>query len=111
MLNKIIKMLPIAVVIWFDVSAFYYVAISEVGILNKAVVFAMAVMLNISLVWFYESQYLDEIAKSISYANLELIAADTEIMYKDMFSNTDKLIDLVHDHIKRAMEHLNNVRR
>jgi len=73
MLNKIIKMLPIAVVVWFDVSAFYYVAASEVGILNKAVVFAMAVMLNVSLVWFYESQYLDKIAKNISYANLELL--------------------------------------
>jgi len=111
MLNKIIKGLLIAFAVWLNVSAFYYVALSGIGALDKAVIFALAVLFDVSLVWYRDSQRIDEIYDGISKAVLELLAADTEIMYKDMFSNTDKLIDLVHDHIKRAMEHLNNVRR
>jgi len=111
MLSKIIKGLLIAFAVWLNISAFYYVALSGIGVLDKVVIFTLVVMLDVSLVWYRDSQRIDEIYDGISKANLELIAADTEIMYKEMFSNTDRLIDLVHSHIKRAMEHLDNVRR
>jgi len=111
MLSKIIKGLLIAFAVWLNISAFYYVALSGIGVLDKVVIFALVVMLDVSLVWYRDSQRIDEIYDGISKANLELIAADTEIMYKEMFSNTDRLIDLVHKHIKIAMKHLDNVRR
>jgi len=110
MSSKIAKGLLIAYAVLLNVLVFYYVAISEIGVADKAVLFAAAVLLDAALVWSNGCRN-DEIYDRVAKARLELIAADTEIMYKEMFSSTDSLIDLVHNHIKIAMEHLNNVRR
>jgi hypothetical protein len=110
MMRKIIKGLLIALAVLINISAFYVVAISKIGILDKAVVFAVVVMYDVAFVLRNEYQRFSEIADSVAKARLELIAADTEIRYKDMFSDPDSLIDLVHKHIKIAQEHLNDVR-
>jgi len=111
MSSKIAKGILIAFAVLLNVLAFYYVALSGIGLLDKAVLFAAAVLLDVTLAWTSEYRRIDEIYDRVAKARLELIAADTEIMYREMFSSTDSLIDLVHDHIKRAMEHLNDARR
>jgi len=111
MSSKIAKGVMIAFAVLLNVSAFYYVALSGIGLLDKAVLFTATVLLNVALAWTNEYRRIDELLDGISKANLELVAADTEIMYREMFSNTDNLVNLVHDHIKRAIEHLNDVRR
>jgi len=108
--SKVAKALLIAFAVLSNMLTFFYVAISEIGVVDKAVLFAAAVLLNIVLVWNNEYWKMNEIYDKVAKARLELIAADTEIMYKDMFSSPDSLIDLVHSHIKIAMEHLNDVR-
>jgi fructose-specific phosphotransferase system component IIB len=50
-----------------------------------------------------------EIKEKILKAKLELFTADVEIEEKDMFSNADALIKLVHKHIKQAKEYLDEV--
>jgi hypothetical protein len=111
MSSKIAKGVMIAFAVLLNMSAFYYVALSGIGLLDKAVLFTLTVLLDISLMRYRDSMRIDELLDRISKANLELIAADTEIMYSEMFSSTDSLVNLVHDHIKRAIEHLNDVRR
>jgi len=108
--SKIVKGLLVAFAVLSNMLTFFYVAISEIGVVDKAVLFAAAVLLNIVLVWNNEYWKMNEIYDKVAKARLELIAADTEIMYKDMFSSPDSLIDLIHSHIKIAMEHLNDVR-
>jgi len=107
--SKIAKALLIAYAVLFDMLTFFYVAISEIGVVDKAVLFAAAVLLNIVLVWNNEYWKMNEIYDKVAMARLELIAADTEIMYKDMFSSPDSLINMINKHIKIAMEHLNDV--
>jgi hypothetical protein len=50
-----------------------------------------------------------EIKDTIFDAKFELVAADAEIRQRDTFSNPEDLIKLVHEHIKIAKEHLDNV--
>ena len=108
--SNIVKGLLVAFAVLSNMLTFFYVAISEIGVVDKAVLFAAAVLLNIVLVWNNEYWKMNEIYDKVAKARLELIAVDTEIMYKDMFSSPDKLINLIHSHIKIAMEHLNDVR-
>jgi len=111
MMGKTVKCLLIAYAVLLNILTFYYVAISEIGVVDKAVLFAAAVLFDVALSWTNQYQRLDEVADSVAKAKLELVAADTEIQYKDMFSSPDSLINLVHKHIKIAMEHLNYVCR
>ena len=108
--SKVAKALLVAFAVLSNMLTFFYVAVSEIGVVDKAVLFTAAVLLNTVLVWNNEYWKMNEIYDKVAMARLELIAANTEIMYKDMFSSPDSLIDLVHKHIKIAMEHLNNVR-
>jgi len=107
--SKIAKALLIAYAVLVNMLTFFYVAISKIGVVDKAVLFAAAVLLNIVLVWNNEYWKMNEIYDKVAMARLELIAADTEIMYKDMFSSPDSLINMINKHIKIAMEHLNDV--
>jgi hypothetical protein len=110
MSSKVAKGLLIAYAVLLNVLAFFYVAISEIGVVDKSVLFAAAVLLDVTLAWYRDSQRIDEIYDKVAMARLELIAADVEIAEKEMFSSLDSLIDLVHEHIKIAMKHLNDVR-
>jgi hypothetical protein len=107
--SKIAKALLVAFAVLSNMLTFFYVAVSEIGVVDKAVLFAAAVLLNIVLVWNNEYWKMNEIYDKVAMAKLELIAADVEIAEKEMFSSPDSLINLIHEHIKIAMEHLNDV--
>jgi len=108
--SKIAKGLLVAFAVLSNMLTFFYVAVSKIGVVDKAVLFAAAVLLNIVIIWNNEYWKMNEIYDKVAMAKLELIAADVEIAEKEMFSSVDSLINLIHEHIKIAMEHLNDVR-
>jgi hypothetical protein len=111
LLKMINKGLLIAVAVWLNISAFYYVAISTIGILDKAIVFASTMLLDMTIMWLNMSQRIDEIVDRVAKARIELIVADIEIAHKEMFSDLNSMIDTVHNHIKIAKEQLDGVPR
>ena len=101
------------VAIWANSYAFYALAISGVSIIGKFLVFVVVVLFDMFLVWnMIERRYavkIAEIKDRILVAKFELAAADAELRNKGVFSDQGSLIELVHDHIKVAKEHLDHV--
>ena len=99
------------VAIWANSYAFYALAISGVSIIGKFLVFVVVVLFDMFLVWnMIERRYavkIAEIKDRILVAKFELAAADAELRNKGVFS--DQVVGLVHEHIKIAKEHLDNV--
>ena len=102
-------------------SIFYALALSNLNETDKAVIFIFSSIsfiitgMYIDVAWnaVKSEKTKEEIAKEIKEkileAKLELVAADVEIEEKDMFTNADALIKLVHKHIKLAKEYLDEV--
>ena len=115
--------LPLLALVLVGFTAFKALVLSNFDATSKAIIF-MFFSISLIMTGIYidiawnsvnrektKEEVTKEIREKIIKAKLELIAADTEIQYKDMFSDVNSLIDLVHKHIKIAEEHLNYVRR
>jgi hypothetical protein len=105
------------VAVWANCYAFYALAISAAGLGDKLVAFVLVVLFDMFLAWNFTDRHyrvkMAEIMDKIFDARFELAAADAEInaemRQKGMFSNQEQLIKIVHEHIKIAREHLDNV--
>jgi hypothetical protein len=99
--------------IWANSYAFYALATSGAGLISKFLVFVVVVLFDMFLAWdLTERRYAVKMAvikDRILMAKFELDAADAELRNKGMFSDQEKLVELVHDHIKIAKEHLDHV--
>jgi hypothetical protein len=101
------------VAIWANSYAFYVIAVSSAGLIGKFLVFVLIVLFDMYVAWdFTDRRYtvmMAEIKDRILMAKFELAAADAELKNTGMFQDQEKLVELVHDHIKIAKEHLDNV--
>jgi hypothetical protein len=101
------------VAIWANSYAFYELAVSSASLISKFLVFVLIVLFDMYVAWdFTDRRYtvmMAEIKDRILMAKFELAAADAELKNTGMFQDQEKLVELVHDHIKIAKEHLDNV--
>jgi len=101
------------VAIWANSYAFYELAISSASLISKFLVFVLIVLFDMYVAWNFTDRHykirMAEIKYRILMAKFELAAADAELRNKGMFSDQGQLVGLVHDHIKIAKEHLDNV--
>ena len=116
-LDVVYYILYFGAAVWANLSAFYVLAISGASLASKFLVFILIALFNMYLAWnFTDRRYrvkMAEIIDKVLDARFELAAADAEInaeiRQKGMFSDPEQLIKIVHEHIKIAREHLNNV--
>ena len=101
------------VAIWANSYAFYELAISSVSLISKFLVFVLIVLFDMYVAWNFTDRHykirMAEIKYRILMAKFELAAADAELRNKGVFLDQGQLIGLVHEHIKVAKEHLDNV--
>ncbi|MCI4409929.1 MAG: hypothetical protein JHC26_12620, partial [Thermofilum sp.] len=90
-LEMITRVLLIALMLWINASTFYYVAISNIGIIDKVIVFVAAVLYDMYIMWSIESQRIDKIIVNVMDAELELFIAKTVIESKETYSDLNKL--------------------
>jgi F0F1-type ATP synthase membrane subunit b/b' len=109
----VLSIIYIGMAIWANCYAFYELAISNISLISKFLVFVLIVLFDMYLAWDFTDRHykvkIAEIKDTILKAKFELATADAEIRYRDMFSSADSLIKLVHEHIKIAKEHLDHV--
>ena len=101
------------VAVWANSYAFYELAISSASLISRFLAFVLIVLFDMYVAWSFTDRHykirMAEIKDKILMAKFELAAADAELRNKDMFSDQGQLIGLVHEHIKIAKEHLDNV--
>jgi hypothetical protein len=109
----VLNIIWIGAAVWTNFFAFSVLAISNTSLIIKFLSFVLIVLFDMYITWdFIDTRYrvkMAEIKDTIFDAKFELVAADAEIRQRDTFSNPEDLIKLVHEHIKIAKEHLDNV--